>query len=49
MASNLPDVGDSPSQPKDVTHKLAVDVVLKLPAMPRNAVLQEQTRNQFCM
>ena len=31
MASNLPDVGDSPSQPKDVTHKLAVDVVLKLP------------------
>ena len=37
MASNLPDVGDSPSQPKDVTHKLAVDVVLKLPVTNRDA------------
>ena len=37
MASNLPDVGDSPSQPKDVTHKLAMDVVLKLPVTKHDA------------
>ena len=37
MASNLSDVGDSPSQPKDVTHKSAVDVVLNLPVTNHDA------------